>query len=131
MLIKSIILFTIVGIIINCLYINGFLSFGNKKAIYFISKNSLSEKYCSAKFSACTGEVKRAITFKDNRTYTFTLNCNIESGELKAVIQNKNRRDLIILTPENPVETLDITEGRYFVKLEFYKAYGNYTLTWE
>lgn len=131
MLIKSIIVLIAVISVIYILYINGLIIFSNKKALMFISKNSLSKKCISATFKACTGFVKKVLPLKENREYTFNLECNVDNGEIKVIIKNSDKKTILSLTPENPTETIYLNSGKYYISIELYKAYGKYSFSYK
>ena len=132
MLIKALLIVASVTAVIYVLYINGFMTVGNKKALLLIVKNSYFNKSCSAKFTACTGEIKRVVKFKESRVYIFNFDCTLEKGEVKVTLSDSKKRQIFTLTPENMTETVNAAAGkRYYLKFEFYKAYGSYRLSWK
>ncbi len=132
MLIRALLILAAVAAVIYILYINGFVTVGNKKAMMFIGKNGFVDKSCSAKFSACTGELKKVVKFKESRQYTFNFDCKLEKGEVKLTLADSKKHQIFTLTPEKPTETVNAAAGeRYYLKFEFYKAYGKYNLTWK
>lgn len=131
MVIKTIIVLAVVGSIIFILYSNGYIMLQNKKALMFVGKNNFSDKRCSARFSACTGRFKRVIRLKENRTYTFSLNCAIDNGEAKFTIKNSDKKDILVLDAENNTGTVDAVNEKFFLEIELYKAYGRYELSWK
>lgn len=131
MFVKIIILFVAVTAIIYILYQNGICSFSSKKALLFIGKNNISQKNLSAVFKACTGYIRRVLILNKDCEYTFTFDCNLENGEIKAVIRNCKKQELFTLTPENNNITLMLDSGKYYLSVECYKAYGNYKFSWK
>ena len=131
-MIRALLILAAVTAVIYILYINGFITVGNKKAMLLIIKNSYFNKSCSAKFAACTGEIKRVVKFKESREYTFNYDCKLEKGEVRLTLADSKKRQIFTLTPENNTATVNAAAGeRYYLKFEFYKAYGNYNLTWK
>ncbi len=128
---KVIIFLAAFSAVMYVLYLNGYLAVKNIKSVYYIGKNGFMDKRCYAKFSACTGNVKKVIKFKENRTYTFTFNAKLEKGEAKAVLRSPKGENLLVLTAENPVGTIDADTSAYRLVFEMYKAYGSYELTWK
>ena len=131
MLIKLLITFIIVGLIIYFLYINGLATFTNKKALLFLGKYSMNKKEYSAAFKACTGYVKRVFVIKETKTATFTFNTELENGEIKATLNNSKGETVAVLTPENTELVCKVTTGKYFLTIDFYKAYGNCKFTYK
>lgn len=131
MLIKTLIILIVVLVIVILLYNNGMLTFSNKKAYMFIGKNSLSKKCFSASFKGCTGYVKRVLIFRKSGEYTFKLESGVTSGEIKAVLKNSDKTDVFVLTPECDEIILNISEGKYYLSIEMYKAYGKYNFNWK
>ena len=61
MIIKTFIIMAVVSAVIYILYLNGYITVQNKKALMFAGKNGFIDKHCYAKFSACTGRLKKVI----------------------------------------------------------------------
>ena len=131
MTIKVLISVAIIIAVVYILYLNGFASLGNKKSIMFLGRYNSSKNEYSASFKSCTGQVKRVIRFKEAQNVTFTLDTVLEKGTVKANINNSKGQNILILNNENPHITVDVTAGKYFITLEFYKAYGKCTLSYK
>ena len=129
MIIKLLVVLAIVFSVIYLLYINGLATFTSKKALIFLGKYNLNKKEYSATFKACTGYVKRVLVFNKADNITFCFNSNLDNGEIKAVINNSKGETIAVLTSETPTLTLNITPEKYFLTIEFYKAYGNCNFT--
>ncbi len=131
MLVKTLIILAVVSVAVYLLYTNGYITIQNKKALMFVGKHGFMDKRCSAKFSSCTGRIKKIIIIKENRQYSFNLNCTLEKGEVKITIRNPQKKDVLVLTPKTPDGTIDAEIGKYYMEIEIYKAYGSYELTWK
>ena len=59
---------------------------------------------------------------------TFEFDTTIENGEIRAIINTPDGHN-IYLTPENPQFTADVIPGKYFLTIEFRKAYGKFILS--
>ena len=129
MFIKFLIVFAIIIAVIYFLYLNGYATLGNKKSVMFIGKYNYSQKEYSASFKACTGQVKRVIKLKEATTVTFKLESTLESGEIKATVTNSAGHNILILNAENPQMTVAANPEKYFLTIEFYKAYGKCKLS--
>ena len=128
---KTLIFIFVILAVLCILYINGYLIFKNIKSVYFVGKHGFMDKRCTAKFSACTGNIRKIMKFKEKRLYNFFFDAKLENGEAKAVIRNSQGKDILVLTAENPSGTLNVSDGRYTLIFEMYKAYGSYELTWK
>ena len=131
MLIKTVIILAAIGVLTYLLYLNGYITIQNKKALMFVGKNGFIDKHCYAKFSACTGRLKKVIKFKETKEYTFTLDCKLEKGEVKVTLCDPDKNTVFILTPDNTSAVVDAKYGRYYMEIEIYKAYGSYDISWK
>ncbi|MBE6878890.1 MAG: hypothetical protein E7488_06990 [Ruminococcaceae bacterium] len=131
MFVKTLTILAVVGVTVYLLYTNGYITIQNKKALMFVGKHGFMDKRCSAKFSSCTGRIKKIIIFKENRPYRFNLNCTLEKGEIKVTVRNTQKQDILVLTPEKPDGVINPDIGKYYLEIEIYKAYGSYELTWK
>ena len=131
MLIKTVIILIVVCVLTYLLYLNGYITIQNKKALMFVGKNGFIDRHCYAKFSACTGRLKKVIRFKEKRQYAFTLDCKLEKGEVKVTLYGADKKPVFVLTPENPSAVIDADLGRYYMEIEIYKAYGSYDISWK
>ena len=67
-MIKTIAIITIVLLITYYLYVNGYVFVSSKRAVLFIGSKGGKK----ARFVSCTGYIKRAVKFKENRLCQFT-----------------------------------------------------------
>lgn len=131
-ILRLIILFALIFGLVYLLYENGFGTFTSKRAAMFWGKNNFKNKKHSATFSSCTGFLKRVIKLKEARKYTIILDANISKGDLKVIIQDSKKCDVLVLTPENPVGYIDAqANSKYYFAFHMHKATGNYELTWK
>lgn len=77
---KIIIILICLGILFYILYMQGFLVINSKRAVMFMG-SIRGKSNCKARFTMCSGSMKRVIRFEENRTYNFSLNSKLTSGE--------------------------------------------------
>ncbi len=125
------IVFLLFGLLFYLLYINGYISLRTVSTLYFFGSANLYRN-CSAKFTRCSGSIKRILKFNDTRLVTFTFDSNINEGSVDLFILNKDKETVLTLNSDNPTGTLTIqAKERYYIKIKFCRASGNYKLNWE
>ena len=128
---KIIIIFICLAILFYILYMQGFLVINAKRAVMFMG--SIRRKSdCKAKFTMCSGSMKRVIRFEEDKTYNFSLNSKLTSGEMEVKILDSSKQPVITLDSNNPKANLDADrKQRYYLVFLFESATGSYELRWE
>ena len=103
------------------LYLNGFLVINAKTALLYIGspRFGMRRNFTKAKFSSCSGVVKRVICLRKAGRYSFTFLSSTTKGTVFVEIQGRER---------NVIETDQMK--RYRVATRFVQADGECTLFW-
>ncbi len=125
---KIIILFFIIAAAFYFLYSAGLMSIQSKRAVLFLG--SVSGK--SARFSSCTGCIKRILRFRDSRSYRIFFNLELAGGDASAEILDSAKRTVLRLDSLVRSGSISVEKGkRYYLVLRFRSATGSYTLNWD
>lgn len=112
------------------LYRKGIAVTKNIRAVLFVfrpGKNADTVKLC-----ACTGWVRHAGRFQEDRTYTFTFDAQLSEGDAEISLLDKNKRLLWRLNRQSPICTINLDgAGRYELRWEFRNATGTCRLRWQ
>lgn len=128
---QSLYIFIVVGIFMIYLYEKGLMGLTTKRAVVFVG--SLPKKNSwTAKFSECSGKLRRVIRYDQNKQYTFTLESSLDKGELFIEIFDANKNLLLTLDQDNPSGIIDVTSMRKgYMNVRIKAATGNYYVSWE
>lgn len=78
------------------------------------------------------GYMKRVMKFKENKGYHFTLDSELQKGELEVQILDSLKQPIAILNHIHADAVVDADKkGRYYLVFTFKSASGNYELRWE
>ena len=125
-----IIIILLLLIVFYLLYINGYLITQVKKAAMFVGKIG-GNGMCRAKFSYCSGYIKRIVKFKESREYDFTLNSDLSIGEFTAELIDSSKHIIFKLDCNHPCGfVIADSKARYYLILRFKSASGNFELKW-
>lgn len=125
-------IFLLMGVLFYLLYIGGIMTVQQKQAAKFIGATSRRNNSCEAMFSCCDGYIKKVIRFKENREYQFCLKSDISKGEVTVEIQNKSKEVILLLTQNNPEDSLVIDKSqRYYLVFCFQNASGEYEFNYK
>ena len=107
------------------LYRFGCIPVQRKRAIMFIGRPY------KAKFTSCTGSIRRILRFREDTQLHFLLEQNLTAGALRAELLDDSGRCILCLNAENPAAER-MLEGRmrYVLVVFFESASGSYELSW-
>lgn len=108
------------------LYINGYMIINAKRATLFFGKNR--GKY--ARFSSCSGFMKRVIRFKENREYEFHFETELEKGEVSIELWDNKQEKVLSMTNKGSQAVAVERKKRYYLILRFESATGSYNIEW-
>jgi len=108
------------------LYINGYMIINAKRATLFFGKNR--GKY--ARFSSCSGFMKRVIRFKENREYEFHFETELEKGEVSIELWDNKQEKVLSMTNKGSQAVAVERKKRYYLILRFESATGSYNVEW-
>lgn len=116
------------------LYQNGFLVINAKSAqLYMESPRFGKKRNCiQAKFSACSGVIKRVIRLPQGEKYRFVFSTDLTRGRVCIEIYRSKKEGIVTLSPEQPSALVSTgTRATYSAAVKFAKATGEYKLVWD
>ncbi|MBQ3193398.1 MAG: hypothetical protein IJB59_07525 [Oscillospiraceae bacterium] len=122
----SLIILTVVmlGVFIF-LYSQGYMVLKSTSAVAFIG----STKGNSARFSSCSGYMKRVIRFKADGTYTFVLDAELSKGDMSVELLDSTKQKIMQLNCSNRSGSITVEKKKkYYLVINFSSATGRYTL---
>lgn len=128
---KVIIILICLGILFYVLYMQGLMVINSKRVVMFMG-SIRGRDNCKAKFTMCSGSMKRVVRFKENRTYIFSLNSELSNGEVEVKILDSSKQPVITLNSNISEAHFDADKRqRYYLVFLFESATGSYELRWE
>ena len=122
------ILCLVMGVGMYLLYLNGWMILSSKSAVSFVG----SKRGTAASFSRCSGSIRRIVRFKESKTYTFTLDSALTSGEMTVSLLGADKKELLRLSSAQPCVAAELEKNqRYTLILRLSRATGRYGLRWE
>lgn len=97
---KIITIFICLGILFYILYMQGLMVINTKQAVMFMG-SIRGRSNCKARFTMCSGSMKRVIRFEDSRTYNFSLKHELQNGEMAVKILDSSKQPVITLDSNN------------------------------
>ena len=108
------------------LYSQGYMVLKSISAVTFIGL----KKGTGASFSSCTGFIKRVIRFKEDGTYTFTLDAELSKGTVSVELEDSAKQKTMQLDSSHGSAAVTVEKKkRYYLIVRFHSATGRYTLT--
>ena len=105
---------------------------------YMISKSMRSVAFVGyakgnrAKFTSCTGYIKRVIRFKADGTYAFALDAELGKGDMWVELLDSGKQEIMHLTTSHPNASIHVEKSKkYYLVIHFESATGRYTLVQE
>ncbi len=112
------------------LYEMQLLTFRTTRAVLFAG-SFCRKQLCRAKFSSCSGKIRRRLRFSESRSYRFELTAPLEKGSIEICVLDPSKMPVLTLTPENPrAEMQADPSARYTLMITFQSASGELELTW-
>ena len=113
----------ITGIAVCLLYRYGFMAIQIKRAVLYIGIPN------GARFSSCTGFVKRILRLKSGKTYRITFEPDLTDGDISAEIYDVSKQTAVRLNSEVREGCIHAEKGkRYYLMIRFRSATGSYVL---
>jgi len=107
------------------LYDQGYMVLKSISAVTFLG----SAKGNGASFSSCSGSMKRVIKFREDGTYTFTLDAELSKGSISVELIDSAKQKIMQLNPVNRKGSAAVEKKKkYFLVITFIAATGKYTL---
>lgn len=114
----------LVGIFVF-LYNQGYMVLKSTSAVAFIG----STRGNSARFTACSGYMKRIIRFKADGTYTFLLDAELSKGDMSVELLDSTKQQIMLLNCTNRSASITVEKKKkYYLVINFKSATGRYAL---
>lgn len=107
------------------LYNQGYMVVKSTSAVAFVG----SAKGNSARFTSCSGYVKRIIRFKADGTYTFFLDAELSKGDMSVELFDSTKEKNMLLNCANQSASVSAEKKKkYYLVINFRSATGMYAL---
>ena len=127
-MIKGILILFLMGAVFYVLYAEGLMSINAKRAVLYVG----TDRGRKARFSSCSGYVKRVLRFKEGREYRVAFVCALTEGEVSLEILDRKRKPLLSLDRETPEGRILVERRkRYYLVVHYKSATGEYTISIE
>ena len=126
-MLQSILILAAMAAVFYILYINGYMIMNAKKATLFFGK----ERGKYARFTSCSGYMKRVIRFKENREYEFSFETELEKGEVSIELWDNKQEKMLSMTNQGSQTVILESKKRYYLILRFVSATGSYHVDWK
>lgn len=127
---KSIIILVLVSMIMWLLYEYGYVGINTKRALVFIGSMPKKTSW-KAKFSECSGHMRRVIRFDEYKKYEFTLNAEIEKGEFVIEIYDASKQLVLTLDGNHSTDYVEVIDKKkYYMSVKMKSCTGNYEVSW-
>ena len=115
---------TLVGIFVF-LYNQGYMVLKSTSAVAFVG----SRKGNSARFTSCSGYMKRVIKFKADGILTFLLDAELSKGDMSVELLDPARQRILLLDRTNRRASVTVEKKKkYYLVIHFMSATGRYAL---
>ena len=124
-MIKTILILAAVAVVCWLLYDQGYLIMQSKSAVSFVG----SQRGNSARFTGCSGYIKRIVRFREEGRCTFALDAELSKGDLSVELLDGDKNQLMRLDCANPRADVTVEQKKkYTLVIRFASATGSYTL---
>ena len=107
------------------LYNRGLMVFKSISAATFVG----AAKGNGAKFSSCSGYMKRVVTFKETGTYTFVLDAQLSKGDMSVELLDSAKQKILQLNCADRSASITVEQKKkYYLIVHFRSATGSYSL---
>lgn len=127
----SLLLLACMGVFLSVLYDRGYLAVQSKRALMFVGSMGFGGDACHARFSGCTGWLRRNVRFRGTEPVEFVLSASLSKGTVQALVLERQKRAVLVLDPACPRGTLrPVEKMRYQLVIRLDHADGEYRLEW-
>lgn len=124
-MVKAVLLIIILVGIFVFLYNQGYMVINSKSAVSFIG----STRGNSARFTSCSGYMKRIVRFKADGTYTFILDADLSKGDMSVELLDSTKQKIMQLNCANRSASITVEKKKkYYLVINFRSATGRYAL---
>lgn len=119
------------GVVLYVLYDRGYLAVQSKRALMFVGSMGFGSNACHARFSGCTGQLRRNVRFRGAEPVDFVLSASLTKGTMQVFVLDRQKQVVLALDPACPRGTLQPVENmRYQLVIQLDHADGGYRLEW-
>lgn len=107
------------------LHNQGYMVVKSTSAVAFIG----SARGNSARFTSCSGYMKRIIRFKTEGTYTFILDAELSKGDMSVELLDSTKQKIMLLNCADRSASITVEKRKkYYLIINFRSATGRYAL---
>jgi len=107
------------------LYNQGYMVLKSTSAVAFVG----STRGNSARFTSCSGYMKRIVRFKADGTYTFLLDAELSKGDMSVELLDSTKQRIMLLNCANRSASITVEQKKkYYLVINFKSATGRYAL---
>lgn len=124
-MVKAVLLITILVGVFVFLYNQGYLVINAKSAVSFIG----STRGNAARFTSCSGYIKRIVRFKADGIYSFTLDAQLSKGDMSVELLDSAKHKIMQLNCADRSASVAVErKKKYYLVIRFKSATGSYAL---
>lgn len=124
-MIKAILLFLILTAVFVFLYHQGYMVVKSTSAVSFIG----SIRGNGARFTSCSGNLKRIVRFQTDGTHTYILDADLSKGSMSVELLDAAGHKIMQLTSASPQASIAVEKKKkYYLVIRFQSASGRYSL---
>lgn len=124
-MVKAVLLIIILVGVFVFLYNQGYMVLNSKSAVSFVG----SARGNSARFTSCSGYMKRIVRFKADGTYTFILDAELSKGDMSVELLDSAKHKVMKLNCANRSASVTVEKKKkYCLVINFQSATGRYAL---
>lgn len=124
-MVETVLLILILTGLFVFLYNQGYMVLKSTSAVTFIG----STRGNSARFTSCSGYMKRIIRFKADGTYTFLLDAELSKGDMSIELLDSAKQKIMLLNCANRSASITVEKKKkYYLVIDFKSATGRYAL---
>ncbi len=124
-MVKVVLLVILLTGIFIFLYQSGYMVINSKSAALFIGSSS----GYGARFTSCSGYIKRIVRFKDEGTYTFILDAELTKGDMSVELLDSAKQKIMHLNCTDRIASVTVEKKKkYYLVVNFQSATGKYAL---
>ena len=124
-MLKAVLLILLMVSVFAFLYDRGYLVLNSKSAVSYIG----SQRGNAARFTSCSGSVKRVVRFREDGVSRFVLDVELSKGDLSVELLDSAKRTVMHLDCANRSASVPLEKKKkYILVVKFKSATGRYAL---
>lgn len=124
-MLKTVLLLLIMAVVFWILYDRGYMVLNSKTAAFYVG----SKRGTSARFTTCSGSVKRIVRFREDGVSTFVLDLELSKGEVSVELYDSDKQQVLQLDSAKRSASVSLERGKkYTLVVKFKSATGRYAL---